>query len=73
MEALKTHIKGFKCVDAPAQDGLAKFDLLADGTLVFHVHDPHVADSSHDFPSIIEQYGKVFAACQKVVAKVLGE
>lgn len=71
MEALKA-IKAFRCVNAPKQTDIARFELLKDGTLVFHIHDPMESDSSHDFSSVLEQYGNTFAQCASVVQKGLG-
>lgn len=68
MASLKT-IKAYRCVDEPKQKQLTKLELKKDGTLVFHTHDPHEADSSQDFSSVAEEYARVFPACKAVVEK----
>src|SRR6185312_15503183 len=60
-------IKAFKCVDEPKQKELAKLELKKDGTLVFHTHDPHEADSSQDLSSVADEYARIFPACKATV------
>lgn len=62
-------IKALKCVDEPKQKELTKLELKKDGTLIFHTHDPHEADSSQDFSSVAEEYARIFPACKGVVEK----